>query len=67
MRQVDGLNENKRGVFYYRDSRAFLHFHEEPIGVHCDVRIDTDFERVRVETKTERRRLLSIVRAATRR
>jgi hypothetical protein len=66
LRRVDGLTEKKRGVFY-RGSRAFLHFHEDPTGLYCDVRIDSDFDRVRVETKTERKRLMSMVRAATRR
>ena len=65
LRRVDGLKEKKRGVFY-RGSRAFLHFHEDPTGLYADVRLDgTDFERVRVTTKAERRRLLSRVRAAT--
>ena len=65
LRRVDGLKEKKRGVFY-RGSRAFLHFHEDPTGLYADVRLEgTDFERVRVTTKAERRRLLSRVRAAT--
>jgi hypothetical protein len=65
LRRVDGLTEKKRGVFY-RGSRAFLHFHEDPTGMYADVRVDTDFERLRVTTKTERRRLLSVVRRSTR-
>jgi hypothetical protein len=65
LRLVDGLTEKKRGVFY-RGSRAFLHFHEDPTGMYADVRVDTDFERLRVTTKAERRRLLSVVRRATR-
>jgi hypothetical protein len=65
LRQVDGLTEKKRGVFY-RGSRAFLHFHEDPTGMYADVRVDTEFERLRVTTKAERRRLLSVVRRAAR-
>ena len=65
LRRVDGLTEKKRGVFY-RGSRAFLHFHEDPTGMYADVRVDTEFERLRVSTKTERRRLLSVVRRAAR-
>jgi hypothetical protein len=64
LRAVDGLTEKKRGVFY-RGSRAFLHFHEDPSGLYADVRLDAEFERVRVTTKAERRRLMSLVRAAT--
>jgi hypothetical protein len=66
LRRVDGLTEKKRGVFY-RGSRAFLHFHEDPTGLYADVRVDSEFERLRVTTKTERRRLLSVVRKAARR
>ena len=63
LRGVDGLKEKSRGVFY-RGSRAFLHFHEDPSGLYADVRLDADFERMRVTTKAERKRLLSIVRVA---
>jgi len=66
LRGVDGLKEKKRGVFY-RGSRAFLHFHEDPSGLYADVRIDAEFERMRVMTKAERKRLLSVARAAVRR
>jgi hypothetical protein len=63
LRGVDGLTEKSRGVFY-RGSRAFLHFHEDPSGLYADVRLDADFERMRVTTKAERKRLLSVVRVA---
>jgi hypothetical protein len=66
LRGVDGLKEKSRGVFY-RGSRAFLHFHEDPSGIYADVRLDADFERMRVTTKAERKHLLSVVRAAARR
>jgi hypothetical protein len=67
LRRVDGLKEKKRGVFY-RGSRAFLHFHEDPTGLYADVRLEgADFERMRVTTKAEQKRLLSVVRAAARR
>jgi len=66
LRRVDGLIEKKRGVFS-RGSRAFLHFHEDPSGLYADIRIDGEFERMRVTTKAERKRLLSVARAAARR
>jgi hypothetical protein len=66
LRRLDGLTEKKRGVFS-RGSRAFLHFHEDPSGLYADVRIDSEFERMRVTTKAERKRLLSVARAAVRR
>ena len=49
------------GVFY-RKGRAFLHFHEDPAGLHADVRPGADWERFRVETATERRAFLSRLR-----
>ncbi len=63
LREVPGLREKKRGTFY-RGSRAFLHFHEDPAGLFADVRIDADFERVRVTNAREQQQLLQRVRAA---
>jgi hypothetical protein len=61
LREVPGLREKSRGTFY-RGSRAFLHFHEDPAGLFADVRIDTEFERVRVTSRQERQLLLRRVR-----
>ena len=36
LRALPGLTEKKRGVFY-RKSRAFLHFHEDPKGMFADI------------------------------
>lgn len=36
VRALPGLVERKRGVFY-RKSRAFLHFHEDPKGMFADI------------------------------
>ena len=38
LRLVPGVVERGRGVFY-RGSKAFLHFHEDPAGSYADVRI----------------------------
>jgi hypothetical protein len=67
LRGVDGLVEKKPGTFYRR-SRAFLHFHEDPTGMYVDVRLDldADFTRLRVTTGTEQKRLLRAVRSAVR-
>ena len=64
LRQVPGLVERKRGVFYKR-SRAVLHFHEDPTGLYADVRIGSDFERLRVVSDRERRKLLERVRGVS--
>jgi hypothetical protein len=61
VRELDGLVEKKRGVFYRR-SKAFLHFHEDPSGLHADVRLSADFERFRVETPAEQDDLLAATR-----
>ena len=63
LRAVPGLVEKKRGVFY-RSSRAFLHFHEDPSGLHADIRSGVVFDRVRVESAVERDALVDRVRRA---
>jgi hypothetical protein len=64
LRALEGVTERGRGVFY-RKSRAFLHFHEDPSGLHADLRCDGDaFQRSRVETEIERNALFEAVRAA---
>lgn len=63
LREVDGLRERSRGVFSRR-SKAFVHFHGDPTGVHADVRVASgDFERVRVESPDEQAAFLAIVRS----
>jgi hypothetical protein len=50
VRAAGGLKERSRGVFY-RGSKAFLHFHEDPAGLFADVRgADGEaFDRLRVD------------------
>jgi hypothetical protein len=64
VRSIPNIVERSRGVFYRR-SKAFLHFHDDPSGLHADMRRDVEFERFRVETPEEQTRLLDIVRSAT--
>ena len=61
LRALPGLVEKKRGVFY-RKSRAFLHFHEDPKGMFADIS-DPD-ERIDV---TEPAGQAALVAAARRR
>jgi hypothetical protein len=63
LRAVPGLVEKARGVFYVR-SKAFLHFHEDPSGLHADVRLGSEFSRVRVGTAEERNALLARIQQA---
>jgi hypothetical protein len=50
LRRIAALKEKSRGVFYVQ-SRAFLHFHEDPAGLFADVRAadGIDFDRLRVD------------------
>ena len=54
MRALPGLTEKGRGVFY-RKSRAFLHFHEDPEGLFADLRdvAGEDFDRFDVTQSSE--------------
>lgn len=65
IRGLAGLKEKQRGVFY-RKGRAFLHFHEDPAGLFCDVRLEPaeDFTRREVSTAAQRKALLAEVEAA---
>jgi hypothetical protein len=62
LRQVEGLREKSRGVFY-KGSKAFLHFHEDNDELFADVRFESDFERIDVTTSTAQKRLLSRLRS----
>ena len=49
LRALPELREKGPGVFYRR-SRAFLHFHDDPTGLYADVRAadDTGFDRFKI-------------------
>jgi len=64
VRKIEGLTERKRGVFY-RKSRAFLHFHEDPAGLFVDVRLGSaDFDRFEVTGRRAQSELVKRIRAA---
>lgn len=52
VRKLHGLKEKKRGTFYVA-SGAFLHFHEDPAGFFADLKVDGDFVRFPVNSKTQ--------------
>ena len=58
IRRGEGIVERTPGVFY-RKGRAFLHFHEDPSGLHADMRLGMAWERLLVQTGAERETLLS--------
>ena len=62
IRDLPGLVEKTRGTFY-RKSRAFLHFHEDPKGLFADIRVvGDDFERVDVTGPDGAERLVAMAR-----
>lgn len=63
LRQLPQLRERKRGYFS-RGSRAFLHFHEDAGDLYADVRLDSEFQRMRVTSGREQAEFLAQVRAA---
>ncbi|WP_051695351.1 hypothetical protein [Caulobacter sp. UNC358MFTsu5.1] len=63
IRALPGLVEKQRGTFY-RKSRAFLHFHEDPKGLFADIRLEgDDFERIDVTGADGADRLVAMARA----
>jgi hypothetical protein len=61
LRAMPALREKSRGTFY-RGSRAFVHFHEDPDGLFADVRFGDDFERVAVTSAAQQRSLVRRIR-----
>jgi hypothetical protein len=60
IRTRDGLKEKKLGIFY-RKSKSFLHFHEDPAGLFADLGAGDDFQRYPVNTPEEWAALLAAI------
>jgi hypothetical protein len=52
-----GLQERKLGIFY-RKSKSFLHFHEDPAGMYADLSVGNGFDRYPVNTRNQRKELM---------
>jgi hypothetical protein len=63
LRTLPQIRERTRGIFY-RQSKSFLHFHEDPTGLYADLRIGAEFERFPVNTKADYATLLAAVHSA---
>jgi hypothetical protein len=63
LRRLPQLRERKPGSFS-RASRAFLHFHEDAGDLYADVRLDTEFQRMKVTSASGQAELLARVREA---
>jgi hypothetical protein len=58
LRVLPGLVEKKSGTFYLKGS-AFLHFHEDPLGMFADIKLDgVKFKRFPVNTATQRSKVV---------
>jgi hypothetical protein len=63
LRGLPQLRERKRGYFS-RGSRAFLHFHEDAGDLYVDVRLGSEFQRMKVTSGSEQAQFLSQVQEA---
>jgi hypothetical protein len=59
---IDGLVEKANGAFYQRRN-GILHFHEDADGVHADVKVAGEWQRVGVDRATGRQKVLRLLRA----
>jgi hypothetical protein len=60
IRKKDGIKEKKLGIFY-RKSKPFLHFHEDPAGLFADLNMGAEFDRYPVNTPEERQAFLRAI------
>lgn len=57
IRARKGLQERKPGIFY-KKSKSFLHFHEDPAGMYADISVGDRFQRYPVNNKKQWKVLL---------
>jgi hypothetical protein len=60
LRARTGLVEKRPGIFYVK-GRAYLHFHEDRVGLFADLRQGGDWQRFPVNSSDERAKLLEII------
>jgi len=63
IRVKEGIKEKKLGIFY-RKSKSFLHFHEDPAGLFADLTTHDGFDRYPVNSAQEQQALLSAIDTA---
>lgn len=62
IRRMPERIEKKPGIFY-RKSSAYRHFHEDPAGIHADVKLDgAAFRRMPVSTPKQQATFIKTVR-----
>jgi hypothetical protein len=57
LRALPAVKEKSAGTFYCKGS-AFLHFHEDPAGIFADLKIDGDWTRRNIDSKTAQAKLV---------
>lgn len=60
IRAKEGIREKKFGIFY-RNSKSFLHFHEDPAGLFADLNAGANFARYPVNSQAEWKALLTAI------
>jgi hypothetical protein len=60
IREKEGIREKKLGIFY-RKSKSFLHFHEDPAGLFADLSAGVNFDRYPVNNQQEWKALLKAI------
>jgi hypothetical protein len=63
LRTLPQLRERRRGNFS-RGARAFLHFHEDAGDLYVDVRLDSEFRRMKVTSRDDQAEFLAQVQTA---
>ena len=61
LREIPGLKEKSRGCFY-RKSKSFLHFHEDPAGFFADIDDGSEWRRMPVNSEMEKEELIEVAR-----
>jgi hypothetical protein len=57
---IDGLVEKANGAFYQRRV-GILHFHEDRDGVYADVKVDGEWQRVPVDDRQGKRKVVRLL------
>jgi hypothetical protein len=65
LRKLPQLRERRRGYFS-RGERAFLHFHEDAGDYYVDVKLDSQFQRMKVTSRADQAHFLTRVKEALR-
>jgi hypothetical protein len=60
VRAHPGVREPRSGIFY-RQGKAWLHFHEDEAGLFADLRAGADWQRFRVSDTGEQAALLAAI------